>query len=325
MQIIVSNIYFLDRVKTFKRRKVRQPKLRLLGPDNSFSNLRVSEEDCLWNTAFKDADTVPEKLLAAMIFVTSKHFGIRSGNDMVAFDPETSLAITFPSEGDVLMEFKQREPALYHMEKVDDTRGFYYRFKLYQARLPENISAFWQHPLPHVKPSDGIWFHEDKKLGKNFFNALLKDMFNIAGISTSYSLKSVGYRLSDCTPPTQCSIEELDEVVSVLSEQQSNDPTQQKASKPTRGIPDQSPDQSSEQLTEQALLEESSLDAPLLEDPYLEESLLEDLEELKEEEPHKEPTVQQLMGLLENKNDGLSASPKEILIELGMNEGMLTR
>ena len=151
-------------------------------------------------------------MLGALIFATAKHFGIGGrnggGTQFYNFDPKKHLKISFRSEDTVVIEysgksdgwlensefeFKDNIKTVVHSEAISNPRGFYYWLKLYEARLPSGTSGFWQHPLTITcKKSPNVWFHKNKKIGKNFFNILIKEMFEMAGISQTYSLRCVG-------------------------------------------------------------------------------------------------------------------------------------
>lgn len=169
--------------------------------------LTDEQEDAMWDIPFKDAELNSERLLAALIFVISKYFGMK-GEEMFNLDPDQNMEISISEDGKEVVtiyregsettvdtngirKHKKNLKHVVHAELVTDRRGFYYWYKLYESRLPQKRSGFWQHPITEIVKKQFVWYHQTKRLGVNYFNVLMKKMFSLAGLPDRLTLRSV--------------------------------------------------------------------------------------------------------------------------------------
>ena len=178
--------------------------------------LSKQQEDALWSISFGDAEENATGMLAVLIYLTMRYFGT-TVDELYHFNPNKDMTFTHLPDQEVVIEYRKSNATdedddeddddqdrswselkfaprlVVHFEKVTNPRGFYYWFTRYSAKLPNRTYGFWQHPLStNYRKTDGMWYHKRKRLGRNFFNVLMKDMFKISGkIPDSLTLKSV--------------------------------------------------------------------------------------------------------------------------------------
>lgn len=152
-------------------------------------------------------DSDPKILTSTMIFVTMRVFGLRGADELYRFNVN-NIKIEDLDDNSCLISYienssKNRQPGLkninvekkcvQHFEYKSNERGFYYWLKTYLQRCPESVKnggVFWLHPIKNWN-SKQVWYSENRKLGINYFSYSMKSIYEKAGLTGDYTLRSI--------------------------------------------------------------------------------------------------------------------------------------
>ena len=145
--------------------------------------------------------TLANYIIKTLIFVTTKYFGLRGPKELSNFNPG-NVKFEWLTDNDILITYVERlsktdQPGLrninsehktvQHFEDPTDPRSFYNNFYSYLSHVPTpnggvfHNKSFWLMPNPNWQTS-GVWFLENRIIGENQFNVLLKEAYKEADI-----------------------------------------------------------------------------------------------------------------------------------------------